>query len=46
VPEVAERFRSFGMVHTPMSPAEVASFLEGEIRSLGAIIQAAGITAE
>lgn len=45
-PEVADRFRTFGMVHAPMSPQQTSEFLADEIREATALIKAANIKAE
>jgi tripartite-type tricarboxylate transporter receptor subunit TctC len=45
-PEVQERLKSFGMLPSTMTPAELGAYQKAEVAKWAQVIKAAGIKAE
>jgi len=45
-PEVQERLKSFGMLPSTMTPAELGTYQKAEVAKWGQVIKAAGIKAD
>ena len=45
-PEVQARLKTFGMLSSTMTPAELRAYQQGEVEKWGKVIKAAGIKAE